>query len=193
MIRPAAAFLAVLLAAGCDRPPAEPRAAANAAATFDNAAAAQSIIQPDVAAESPPEPAPSPSPTTTSVRTVTVPFATGSVLDAKGRASLDPLLADLPVDARLTVRGHSDSPGSDAANLTQSRRRADAVAAYLVAHGVDIDRIDVVALGEKRPIAPNANLDGTDDPEGRARNRRVEVEVIPTPPKPEPAGTPAAN
>jgi OOP family OmpA-OmpF porin len=39
----------------------------------------------------------------------------------------------------------------------------------------------VIGLGEDRPVAPNAHLDGSDDPEGRARNRRVEIEVTPVP------------
>ena len=55
---------------------------------------------------------------------------------------------------------------------------AEAVRDYLVKNGVSRARIDVIALGERRPIAPNAHADGSDDPEGRARNRRVEIEVL---------------
>ena len=50
---------------------------------------------------------------------------------------------------------------------------------YLESKDVAPDRISVIALGETRPIAPNANEDGSDNPEGRARNRRVEIEVQP--------------
>ena len=69
--------------------------------------------------------------------------------------------------------------------------------AYLESKGVDPERIEVIALGERRPAAPNATLAGEDDPEGRALNRRVEVEVTP-PPEPAapqdaaPGGEPAA-
>jgi OOP family OmpA-OmpF porin len=48
---------------------------------------------------------------------------------------------------------------------------------YLVEKGIAADRITVVALGETTPLVPNARPDGSDDPEARARNRRVEVAV----------------
>lgn len=181
------ALLAALLIAGCDRPPAEPRPDMNAS-SFDNAAASQSIMQPQVAAENPPEPTPSATPTPAPPQTVTIAFVRGAVLDASGREALDQFVATLPGDARLAVRGHSDSPGSDAANLAQSRRRAEAVSAYLADKGVSPSRMTVIALGERRPIAPNAHLDGSDDVAGRARNRRVEVAVLP----PDPASSPSA-
>ena len=73
-----------------------------------------------------------------------------------------------------------------------SKKRAEAVAHYLEKHGVAKDRITVIALGEGRPIAPNAKLDGSDDPEGRARNRRVDISVTPGD-LPEPAATPSAE
>jgi len=167
-----------LLMVGCDRAPPEPRPETNAAPAFDNAAAPQSIIQPEVAAANPPDPIPSPTPKPVVLRSVTIAFAQGTVLDDPGKAALDGLLAVLPPDRRLVVRGHSDAAGSDAANLLQSRRRAEAVRAYLVSRGVAATRIEVIALGERRPVAPNAHRDGSDDPVGRERNRRVEVEVL---------------
>lgn len=181
MIRPAISLapLSVLLAlAACDRTPQPPRPETNAA-TFDNEAAGQSIMQPEVAAENPP--VPSPTPTAAPSLDTTVLFPVGAALDAEATAALDHLVAALPAEAALVIRGHSDSPGGDAANLSQSRRRANAVRDYLAAQGVAADRITVIALGETRPVAPNANLDGSDDPTGRARNRRVEVEVMPMP------------
>lgn len=177
-----AALLTALLVAGCERPPVEPRPETNAAPAFDNAAASQSIMQPEVAAENPPEPTPSASPRPTVPRSVTIGFARGATLDDAARAMLDDFAAKLPGDVRLVLRGHSDSPGSDAANLAQSRRRAEAVRAYLAERGIAPTRIEVIALGERRPIAPNANRDGSDDPAARARNRRVEIEVLPPAP-----------
>ncbi|QKS02023.1 OmpA family protein [Sphingomonas sp. CL5.1] len=89
---------------------------------------------------------------------------------------------------RIVLRGNTDSRGSDSANLIVSRRMAEAVRDYLVKNGVDRERISVIALGERRPVAPNAHADGSDDPEGRARNRRVEIEVLlpDTPARPAP-------
>lgn len=77
----------------------------------------------------------------------------------------------------VTLEGHADSIGSDAYNTELSRRRATAVADELMAHGVRRDRVAVEAYGERRPVAPNTNADGTDNPAGRARNRRVEAVI----------------
>ena len=77
----------------------------------------------------------------------------------------------------VTLEGHADSIGSDAYNMDLSRRRATAVADELIAHGVRRDRVAVEAHGERRPVAPNTNADGTDNPAGRARNRRVEAVI----------------
>jgi outer membrane protein OmpA-like peptidoglycan-associated protein len=71
--------------------------------------------------------------------------------------------------AELTVLGHTDAVGSDAYNLDLSKRRALAVLRALVARGLSADRLTAVAIGKRQPIADN----GT--PEGRTRNRRVEV------------------
>jgi OOP family OmpA-OmpF porin len=79
----------------------------------------------------------------------------------------------------IVLRGHTDSEGSDQGNLFASRKRAEAVAGWLVESGIDEDRIEVIALGEQRPIAPNVHLDGTPDKEGRRRNLRVEVWIGP--------------
>lgn len=113
---------------------------------------------------------------------VDIPFGDRtSALDDAGKKLLDDLIATDLVKAggAIVLRGHSDSKGSDSDNLLSSRHRAEAVRAYLEDKGIAADRLSVVALGETRPIAPNANLDGSDDPAGRARNRRVEVEVQP--------------
>jgi OOP family OmpA-OmpF porin len=71
--------------------------------------------------------------------------------------------------------------------LRASRRRAEAVRDFLIGNGAAAEQIVVVALGEMRPIAPNAHLDGSPDEEGRASNRRVDVQVDPRPPEPESA------
>ena len=81
-------------------------------------------------------------------------------------------------DMRVEVAGHTDSVGTDAYNQGLSQRRASAVFDYLAGHGIDRARMaGPHGFGESRPIAPNTNPDGTDNPEGRARNRRTELNV----------------
>jgi len=135
--------------------------------------AKKSIIRADI------EPSPTPTPPAGPVeRTITFP-PKGAQPDQAGMALLDALVAD-PVTALggpITIWGHSDSSGSDASNLRASRHRAEAARDYLVGKGVAAARITIIPLGESRPIAPNRKLDGSDDPEGRARNRRVDIRV----------------
>ena len=119
-------------------------------------------------------------------------------LDDGAKAALDALMTTPAMQAGGTValRGHSDSLGTDGDNRVASRRRAERVRDYLVEKGVAAERITLVALGETRPIAPNAKEDGSDDPEGRAKNRRVEVRVTPPPvviPPPVPVDAPDAE
>lgn len=79
---------------------------------------------------------------------------------------------------RVEVAGHTDSVGSDAYNQKLSERRAKAVYNYLVKNGVDSGRlVGPDGFGESRPIAPNTNPDGSDNPQGRAQNRRTELNV----------------
>ena len=76
---------------------------------------------------------------------------------------------------KITIEGHTDALGSDAYNLKLSQARAQAVEQELIALQVQQDRLHAEGFGETRPIAPNTNPDGSDNPEGRAQNRRVEV------------------
>ncbi len=79
---------------------------------------------------------------------------------------------------RVEVAGHTDSIGTDAYNQKLSERRAKAVFDYLTSNGVDAGRlVGPHGYGESRPIAPNTNADGSDNPEGRAKNRRTELNV----------------
>jgi len=79
---------------------------------------------------------------------------------------------DVP-DAALTVLGHTDAIGTDAYNISLSRRRAQAVMAALDARGVNPDQLSEVAIGKRQPIAPNNTA------WGRALNRRVEFLISP--------------
>ena len=78
------------------------------------------------------------------------------------------------VDFVLAVRhGHTDDVGSDAVNQRISEQRANAVASYLMAQGVQRERLETVGMGKRFPIADNATE------QGRARNRRVEIRLLP--------------
>jgi outer membrane protein OmpA-like peptidoglycan-associated protein len=78
---------------------------------------------------------------------------------------------------RVAVEGHTDAIGSDAYNQTLSERRAESVASTLENDGVSAQRITIKGYGKRYPVAPNTNPDGTDNPAGRAKNRRVEVVI----------------
>ena len=78
-------------------------------------------------------------------------------------------------DRRIAVEGHTDSIGSESYNQALSQRRAQAVVAALSSEGVRGSRLSAHGFGERYPVAPNTHADGTDDPNGRAKNRRVEV------------------
>jgi len=76
---------------------------------------------------------------------------------------------------QVSIEGHTDSVGSDDYNLRLSQQRADSVASALGGDGVSDSRLHTKGFGKKYPIAPNKNSDGSDNPSGRAKNRRVEV------------------
>lgn len=100
-----------------------------------------------------------------------------SSIQSGGRTVLD-RLADLiaaSADGEIIIEGHTDSKGDDEYNRRLSQQRAEAVKLYLEGKGVAPNRMKTIGLGEARPIAPNAQRDGSDDEEGRQRNRRVEV------------------
>ncbi len=78
----------------------------------------------------------------------------------------------------VIVEGHTDSKGSDKYNMKLSLKRADSVKNWLVEKGgIDPNIIKTAGYGESKPIAPNTNKDGSDNPEGRQKNRRVEITV----------------
>ena len=79
---------------------------------------------------------------------------------------------------KVQVQGHTDSVSDDASNQTLSEQRAKAVTDALTSNGVTAT-IESVGYGETRPVAPNENSDGSDNPAGRRLNRRVEI-FVPT-------------
>lgn len=78
----------------------------------------------------------------------------------------------------IRIEGHTDSKGDDAYNLRLSRQRAEAVRRWLRERGgIDPARMSATGHGEKNPVTPNTRPDGSDDPDGRQRNRRVEIVI----------------
>ena len=129
-------------------------------------------------AEPTPAPAPAPVPTSEKVSYSADAFFDfdKAVLKPAGKAALDDLtskLGDMNLEVIIAV-GHTDSIGTDAYNQKLSIRRAEAVKTYLKGKGVEENRIYTEGKGEKQPVADNKSA------EGRAKNRRVEIEVVGT-------------
>lgn len=87
------------------------------------------------------------------------------------------LLTDNP-EIKIEMASHTDSIASHAYNMQLSQRRAESTVAYLISKGIAPDRLVAKGYGEEKPIARNTNPDGTDNPEGRQRNRRTEFKIL---------------
>jgi len=130
-----------------------------------------------------PVPAPAPAPAPAAPVSEKVTFAADaffdfdkSVLKPEARAKLDDLVdktKGINLEVIIAV-GHTDSVGADGYNQGLSIRRSDAVKNYLTTKGVEKNRVYTEGKGEKQPVADNKST------EGRAKNRRVEIEVVGT-------------
>ncbi|MFN5348314.1 MAG: outer membrane protein OmpA [Polaromonas sp.] len=128
-------------------------------------------------------PAPAPAPAAPATVATKVTYAADaffdfnkSVVKPDGKAKLDDLVGkikDINLEVIIAV-GHTDSVGGDAYNQKLSVRRSEAVKAYLVSKGIEKNRVYTEGKGEKQPVADNKTA------EGRAKNRRVEIEVVGT-------------
>ena len=156
---------------------------ATAAPGCDGAIAAPAPAAP-VAAKAAPAPAPAPAAAPAAAAAASkVTYAADaffdfgkSVLKPEGKAKLDDLVSkvkSISLEVVIAV-GHTDAVGSDASNQRLSVARSEAVKAYLVSKGIDKNRIYTEGKGETSPVADNKTK------EGRAKNRRVEIEVVGT-------------
>jgi len=165
------------------------------ALAFAAGCATQEAPKPAPAPEPKPAPAPAPAPAPRPVQEIKpeapkpkpvaekVTFAADvlfdfdkSVVKPEGKSKLDDLANKVRgVNLEVVIAiGHADSIGSDAYNQKLSVRRAESVKAYLVSKGIEPNRVYTEGKGEKQPVADNKTR------EGRAKNRRVEIEVIGT-------------
>jgi outer membrane protein OmpA-like peptidoglycan-associated protein len=80
-------------------------------------------------------------------------------------------------NARTLIEGYTDSKGSDSYNAKLSDRRAASVKAWFAQHGLKASAMQTHGWGAAKPVAPNKHPDGSDDPEGRQKNRRVEITI----------------
>jgi len=131
-----------------------------------------------VAAPKPPAPVVPPAPVSEKVTFAADAFFDfdKSVLKTEAKAKLDDLVGKtggINLEVIIAV-GHTDSVGTDAYNQKLSVSRSEAVKAYLVSKGVEKNRVYTEGKGEKQPVADNKTS------EGRAKNRRVEIEVVGT-------------
>ena len=163
-------------AAGCDgaivAPAPAPAPAPVAAPAPAPAPAPKAVVAP------PPPPAPAPPPAATKVTYAADAFFDfdKAVLKAEVKAKLDDLVGkvkSISLEVIIAV-GHTDSVGGDPYNQKLSVKRSEAVKAYLVSKGIEKNRVYTEGKGEKQPVADNKTA------QGRAKNRRVELEVVGT-------------
>jgi OOP family OmpA-OmpF porin len=165
-------------AEGCDGAIVAPKAAPAPAPV---AAPAPAPAAQPAAPSAAPAPAPAPKPAPVAATKVT--YAADAffdfdkaVLKAEGKAKLDDLVAKVKgINLEVIIAvGHTDSVGGDPYNQKLSVKRSEAVKAYLVSKGIEKNRVYTEGKGEKQPVADNKTKDG------RAKNRRVEIEVVGT-------------
>jgi OOP family OmpA-OmpF porin len=161
-------------AVGCDGAIVAPKAAPAAPA-----AAAPAPAPAPAAAPVAPKPAPAPvPPAATKVTYAADAFFDfdKAVLKPEGKAKLDDLVGKVKgINLEVIIAvGHTDAVGTDGYNQSLSVKRSEAVKAYLVSKGIEKNRVYTEGKGEKQPVADNKTT------EGRAKNRRVEIEVVGT-------------
>ena len=103
-----------------------------------------------------------------------------SDVNAMAAKELDKLALILKKNKGVNIEltSHTDSKGSNDYNMRLSHERAQKAREYILEKGINSNRITAKGLGETMPVAPNENPNGTDNPAGRAKNRRTEFKII---------------
>ena len=104
-----------------------------------------------------------------------------SKISEKGKMVLDSTVLKLMLENPeiiVEIQAHTDSKGSEQYNLKLSQKRAEEAVNYLLSKGINPQRLVPKGYGESLPIAPNENSDGTDNPVGRAKNRRTDFKIV---------------
>jgi len=104
-----------------------------------------------------------------------------SDLPESSKASIDSTLLKIMnenPDIIVEISSHTDSQGSDVYNMTLSQKRAEGLVKYLQSKEIAKERLKAKGYGETHPVAPNQKPDGSDNPEGREKNRRTEFRII---------------
>ncbi len=104
-----------------------------------------------------------------------------SELSAQAKQAIDSsivLLLKANDKIKVEISSHTDSVGDKAFNLKLSDKRARNVVEYLISRGIDKSRLIPMGYGETHPLVPNTNADGSDNVEGRRKNRRTEFKII---------------
>ncbi|QEC52092.1 WD40 repeat protein [Anseongella ginsenosidimutans] len=105
-----------------------------------------------------------------------------ATLRPESKVTLDSLAGVLRLNPNMVVEmsAHTDAIGTEAYNEDLSQRRAQSCVDYLISVGIPTEKLIAKGYGESRPIAPNTNPDGSDNPDGRQLNRRTEFKVVKT-------------
>ena len=104
-----------------------------------------------------------------------------SELSDEAKAAIDSLLIPFlakNIAKKILISSHTDHVGSHHFNMQLSKDRVSKVAEYLISKDIKASRLVTKGFGETKPIAPNENPDGSDDPIGRGLNRRTEFQVL---------------
>ncbi|MFT4968718.1 MAG: outer membrane protein OmpA-like peptidoglycan-associated protein [Chitinophagales bacterium] len=106
-------------------------------------------------------------------------FGKSSLRD-ESKVVLDELIALLQENPSIIIElgSHTDAIGSDVSNLKLSQARAQSCVNHMISKGISKDRVSAKGYGESSPVAPNENEDGSDNEEGRQKNRRTEFKVL---------------
>jgi len=130
-------------------------------------------------AEAAPAPAPAAATTEAAAQPIGIVYFDFDKYNIRGdqQPVIDDVAAKMAADPnlRVSLEGHCDSIGSEEYNLSLGERRSTSTQRGLEEKGVASDRMTTKSWGEERPAAPNTNPDGSDNPEGRAKNRRCEI------------------